>query len=87
MRKIMKSLEFTSDDGEILAFFVLEETKINGIHYLLVAESENDETDCYILKDLSKEEDKEAVYEFVESDEELDSIGKIFEELLEDSEV
>lgn len=81
----MKSLEFTSDDGEILVFFVLEETKINGVHYLLVTESQDEETDCYILKDLSNEEDNEAVYEFVENDEELDSIGKIFEELLEDS--
>ncbi len=74
----MKSLEFTSDDGEILVFFVLEETKINGVHYLLVTESQDEETDCYILKDLSNEEDKEAVYEFVENDEELDSIGRRF---------
>lgn len=81
----VKSLEFTSDDGEVLVFFVLEETKINGVSYLLVTESQDEDTDCYILKDLSNEKDEEAIYEFVESDEELDSVGKIFEELLEDS--
>ena len=39
---------------------------------------------AYILKDTSKAEDTEAVYEFVESEEELDAVSRIFAELLED---
>ena len=43
-----------------------------------------EEAEAYILKDTSKAEDTEAVYEFVESEEELDAVSRIFAELLED---
>lgn len=68
-------------------FYIIEETKVNGINYLLVTESEDEEdeeAEAYILKDTSKAEDTEAVYEFVESEEELDAVSRIFAELLED---
>ena len=61
--------------------------RVNGINYLLVTESEDEEdeeAEAYILKDTSKAEDTEAVYEFVESEEELDAVSRIFAELLED---
>ena len=45
---------------------------------------EDEEAEAYILKDTSKAEDTEAVYEFVESEEELDAVSRIFAELLED---
>lgn len=78
-----------TDDGESVDFYVLEETRINGMNYLMVTDAEEDDEDgeCYILKDVSKAEDSEAVYEFVESDDELDYLFKIFTELLEDMEV
>ena len=41
----------------------------------------------YILKDVSKAEDSDAVYEFVENDDEMDYLFKIFTELMEDMEV
>ena len=66
---------------------IIEETRVNGINYLLVTESEDEEdeeAEAYILKDTSKAEDTEAVYEFVESEEELDAVSRIFAELLED---
>ena len=67
----------------------MEETRINGMNYLMVTDSEEDdeEGECYILKDVSKAEDSEALYEFVENDDELDYLFKIFTELLEDMEV
>ena len=67
--------------------YIIEETRVNGINYLLVTESEDEEdeeAEAYILKDTSKAEDTEAVYEFVESEEELDAVSRIFAELLED---
>ena len=74
--------------GEAVDFFVLEETRINGMNYLLVTDSEEEEDgECYILKDVSKAEDSEAVYEFVENDDEMDYLFKIFTELMEDMEV
>ena len=36
-----------------LEFYVEEQTKVNGIQYLLVTDSMEDEADAYILKDLS----------------------------------
>lgn len=81
-----KRIEFCPDgENETVGFFVVEETRIAGVSYLLVTESEDDEeAEAYILKDTSKAEDTEAVYEFVESEEELDAVSRIFAELLED---
>ena len=65
-------------------FFILEETKINGSAYILVAESEDDDAECLILKDVRDEESGESVYEIVENEKELQAVSKVFEELLED---
>lgn len=85
-----KMITLTMDDGDTVDFFVLEETRISGMDYLLVTdagEEEEEEGECYILKDLSKEEDSDALYEFVEDDNEIDYLFKIFAELLEDADV
>ena len=83
----MEKLTFVTEDQESVDFYIIEETRVNGINYLLVTESEDEEdeeAEAYILKDTSKAEDTEAVYEFVESEEELDAVSRIFDELLED---
>ena len=76
-------------DGEKVDFYVLEETRISGMNYLLVTDAPEDaqEGECYILKDRSKAEEEEAVYEFVEDDDEIDYLYKIFAELTEDMDV
>jgi len=77
-----------TDDGEEITVFVLEETRISGMNYLLVTDSAGDEDgECYILKDVSAPGDGEAVYEFVENDDELDYLFGIFTELMEDMDV
>ena len=83
----MEKLTFVTEDQESVDFYIVEETRVNGVNYLLVTESEDEEdeeAEAYILKDTSKAEDTEAVYEFVESEEELDAVSRIFAELLED---
>lgn len=83
-----RKIVLTSDDGEQVDFFVLEETKINGINYLMVTDAlEDEDGECYILKDSSLAEDREAVYEFVEDDNEINYLYQIFTELLEDMDV
>lgn len=84
-----EKITLETDAGELVDFYVLEETRIGGMNYLLVTDSEEDdeEGECYILKDVSKAEDSEAVYEFVENDDEMDYLYRIFTELLEDMEV
>ncbi len=84
----MEKVTFTSEQTqEETEFYVLEQTKINGISYILVADSLEDGAECLILKDLSSQEEKESVYEIVEEDGELAAISKVFEELLEDVEI
>ena len=68
--------------------YVLEETRIHGKDYLLVTDAPEDEDgECYILKDVSGENDSEALFEFVEDDRELDGVMGTFEELLKDADV
>lgn len=80
----MEKILFSPEDGEELEFFVLEQVRINGRNYLLVTDSEEEEAQAWILKDASAEEETEARYEFVEEDEELLAVARVFEEELED---
>ena len=57
---------------------------------ILVTDSQDEddeEAEAYILKDVSDSADPEAAYEFVEDDEELEGVSKIFAELLEDIDI
>lgn len=85
----MEKIMFAGDGDENLEFYVLEETRLNGVDYILVTESDDEESDaeCYILKDVSQDGDAEAVYEAVEDEAELDAVMGIFAELLEDTEI
>ncbi len=83
----MEKVAFALDNDELVEFFVLEETKINGIKYILVTESEDDEAEAYILKDLAAEDEAESVYEIVEDENELEMVSALFAELLEDVDI
>ena len=84
----MNRIELCPDgEKETVGFFVVEETRLGGVSYLLVTETEDDGADAYILKDLSKDGEAEARYVFVEDDGELEAVSKVFAELLEDVEL
>ena len=83
--KETKVVNFTTDDGEKIPFFVVEETKIAGENYLLVTDSEDDEADAYILREVS-ENTEESFYEMLEDDDKINAISKVFAELLDDVE-
>lgn len=84
----MGKIEFTLEDtNEVVEFFIIEETKINGESYLLVADSEEEDAECLILKDNAELEDKDSLYEIVEDEIELNAVLKVFEELLEDIDI
>lgn len=84
----MEKIKFTFEDTkEEVEFFVLEQTRVNGNNYILVTDSEEDEAECLILKDTSKAEDTESLYEIVEDEVELSGVLKVFEELLEDIDI
>ena len=77
----------TGEDGETKEFFVEEETRLNNTSYLLVCDSMDEETQAYIMKDVSAPEDIESIYEFVVDDAELNAVAGIFSELLEDEDL
>ena len=48
-----KKITLRTDQDETVDFYVLEETRINGMDYLMVTDSMEDEDgECYVLKDL-----------------------------------
>jgi len=84
----MEKIRFTFADGEEAEeFYVLEQTRIGGVDYILVTDSEDEDGMALILKDLSKDGDEEAIYEIVEDDDELIAVSKVFEEMLEDVDI
>ena len=87
----MEKIAFESEEGEVLSFFVIEETKLNGTRYLMVSEqdpdlSEDVEGDATILKCVDSD-DEEETYEFVEDDAEWDALLSVFQELLIDTDI
>lgn len=75
----------TAEDGSEEVFFVLEKAEIAGSAYLLVTDSEEDDAEALILKEV--EEDEVVTYDVLEEEEELKIISKYFEELLEDVDI
>ena len=83
----MEKLTFVTEDQESVDFYIIEETRVNGINYLIVTESEDEEdeeAEAYILKDTSEDGDKDGCYVFVEDDTEFDAVYKVFEVMLDE---
>ena len=80
MEKVIFTLEETDENIE---FFIQEETQLNGVKYLLVSENETGDSDAYILREI-QEQDGEVTYEMVDDDNEVQALGKIFAELLDE---
>ena len=91
MMKDFATIPFYTDDGEEIELAVLEQTRINGVNYLLVSalEEENPDEDAeeayaFILKETGSAEQEESEYEEVEDEEEFLSVSRIFEQLIDD---
>lgn len=82
----MEKITFCPEDGKPLNF-VLEQTRLGGVDYILVTDSEDDDAEALILKDVSAPEDEEAIYSIVDDDKEMDAVAAIFTDMLEDIEL
>ena len=81
----MEKITFVPDGEEAVDFYVLEQTTIGGVNYILVTDAEEDEKENpYILKDMSESDAEERVYSMVEDDTEFDAVSAVFENMLED---
>ena len=83
----MEKITFRPEGEEAVDFYVLEQTTLGGVNYLLVTDTEEGDGEAYILKDLSSAEDTEGIYEMVTEDDEMDAVASVFENLLEDIEL
>ena len=90
--KEFATIPFFTEDGEKIHLAILEQTRINGINYLLVSEcEENGDWDeeaedayAFILKESESTDSEESTYVEVRDDDELISVSRIFEQLMED---
>ncbi len=85
----LNTIIFTDPEtGEEVSFFVEDETTLNGVKYLLVSEeTDEEEYNAYILKEMQVGED-EILYQMVDDDTEFAALAKVFSELAdEDTEV
>ena len=80
----MEKILFMPEIGEPVEFYVLEQTRIGGIDYILVTDTEDDDGEALILKDISNPAQEDALYEIVEDDEELKAVATVFGNMLED---
>ncbi len=80
----MEKIIFETEDGEKQEFFVEEETRVGGVDYLLVTDSDGEEANAYIMKDLSEDGEAEARYVMVEDDVEYEAVARIFEQMMDD---
>lgn len=80
----MEKITFCPDDGEEVDFYVLEQTRLGGVDYILVTDSMGDDGEALILKDISASDAADALYEIVDDDDEMDAVAAIFSDMLED---
>ncbi len=83
-----EKIEFYDEEQDGFAeFFVLERTRVNGAEYLLAAQELDQDTDAYIFKVVAEhtQEGADMVIELVDDDTELEAVGKVFAELVDDN--
>ena len=84
----MQSINFITDEGEEIPFYIIEQTTLAGKDFLLVTDSDTqeDEAQVYIMQEISDQDDQ-TIYEFVEDEAKLEALSKVFEELLDDVDI
>lgn len=87
-KEALRTVPFTTEDGEVVEMYVLEETTLQGIHYILVTEDlDDDSEEAFVMimkEEKQQDEDEFAVYDIVENEDELQVVAKLFAELMED---
>lgn len=80
----LEKITFNPDGEDPVEFFVLEQTRIGGVSYVLVTDFEEGDGEALILKDISKDGEEESVFMIVSDDEELSAVAGVFESMLDD---
>lgn len=83
MEKLEK-ITFHADGENSVEFYVLEQTRIGGVNYILVTDTEEGDGDALILKDMSGDGEEESVFAVVSDDEELSAVAGVFQNMMDD---
>lgn len=83
----MEKVTFQKNDNETVEYYILEQTKISGINYLLVTDAETGDGEALILKEIPTSDETIGGYTDELTDEEYEALVPIFENLLEDVEL
>lgn len=86
MKMAEEQVTFTTENGEKINVFVVEQTMLSGVNYLLVTDSREAEADAFIMREL-EDQNGQCTYEFIEDEKELDALSKVFAELLDDVDI
>lgn len=82
----MDKITFNPEGDAPVDFYVLEQTTIAGVNYILVTDFEEGDGEALILKDLSENEETDSLYEIVSDETELKAVAAVFENILDDVE-
>lgn len=82
----LEKITFNPDGEEAVDFYVLEQTRLGGVSYILVTDAQEGDGEALILKDTSGDGEEEGVFTIVSDDEELAAVAGIFENMLDDVE-
>ncbi len=83
--KVMFSIE--GEDGK-KEFYIIADTFFNNTSYILVTDTQEDDGEAYILKEVGKDDMQiTSTYEILEDEKELEALGLIFSELLAEEDI
>lgn len=85
--KEQEVIEFTLDDGTTEKGYIIADAKIAGQSYILISDTKDASSDAWILKDISKKDEKTAIYTEVTSIDEWDAVAQIFQKKLDEENI
>ena len=80
----MEKVTFQKNEKETVEYYILEQTRISGVNYLLVTDTKEGDGEAVILKEISAAEDEIGGYTDDLTEEEFEAVVPIFENLLDD---
>ncbi len=80
----MEKVTFQKNENETVEYYILEQTRISGVNYLLVTDTKEGDGEAVILKEISAAEEEIGGYTDDLTEEEFEAVVPIFENLLED---
>lgn len=83
----LEKIEFHVDGEEPVDFYVLEQTRIGGVDYILVTDAEEGDGEALILKDMSGDGEEEGVFAIVSDDGELSAVAGVFQNMMDDIDI